>query len=686
MHFKVHQIWIGATMPEREAAWVESVRRHAIAAGWQHKLWGWDELMEAYGGEPVAALFRRLMADFPMPTTYTLASDYYRLRVLADGGGVYLDTDFAATGWPELPAEVDIYLLSEFFARQSACNGFFYCRRPEVMRKSAMMVANRLLTLLPPDAADLPIRYVDMVRRDGKRGGLPNCGIGPGFMRKVVIPTWCKHGVTMRFIPEQMVGHRQWQETSLLTHWGTAHWHEGTRSENDPFWQGVAARAAELTAKNRHEEQRRALTALPRHLQPYGSIIKPVFVRKKAISEPKKTILPLQSAEKLQFIIPKDVQRIVILSNVTTGFSIDMVPVQAGDLCIHCNHSRHRVPAMAIQGTHHWLFVRHGKGRDPRGWHWYHDGSFDGFEKVFFVNDASMVKPFNWWRDFRKISPKSPTTGFIAANAMKECYPNMPIVLAGFDPANRHGTPQWDGHAWKVEATWYTERGFTLYKPRPKLRILLIIGSCLDYSMRSVRIKTAREVYEQRRACRISWLNKLLPSNVRAIMVVGRGKPIHEPMVQQLDVEDDFWHLPAKMRAAFKYALDNEDFDWLVKCDDDSFIHLERLVQYIATLPPGSRDIYGAAAGKGDGVCGGGGYILHRDMVATIAADDKFPDRGREDREVGNAVLRAGGKIVIVPQMNSTRTPSPAKDNDIISCHHLSPRMMRKIHTDCFLL
>lgn len=670
----VHQIWIGGALPDAEKAWVATVKAEAEKAGWQHKLWSWPDLQAAYGSEPVAALFCRLLADFPMSTTYTLMADYYRLRVLADGVGVYLDTDFHATFWPDWPDAADVYVLGEFFARTSPCNGFYYCRRPEIMRRAAAIAAKRLLDALPLEAVDLPSRYVAMVRRDNRGGGLSNKGIGPGFMRRCVLPFWRHHGVSIDFIPADMVGHRQWKTPSALTHYGTAHWHEGGKKDNDPFWQDVAARAESITAANVAAQR-------PAYLRPCGGIIAP---QQRLTPAPVQVVREQAADVPPQFRVPRDVRRVVVLSNVTTGFSPDMLPLQSGDLVIHCNHARHRESAMRVKGTRHWLFVRHGKGRDPRGWHWYHEGTFDGFEKVFFVDDASMMQPFRWWRDFRAICKKSPTTGFIAANIIKETAPHLPLLLAGFDPGVKHGTPQWDGHAWATEAKWYQQRNFTLYRPRKQVKIMLLIASCCSYAGRAIRAKDARAVYEQRRACRLAWLNKLMPANVQAVMVVGRGLPVVEPMVRQLEVDDDFWHLPAKMKAAFKEVLRSSDFDWLVKCDDDSFMHLERLVQYVAALPIGSRDIYGAPTRRRDCVCGGGGYVIHRDTVAAIAADSALPDRGREDVEVCKAVMRAGGKVIAEPRFNATASPSPAPGNDLISCHHLTPADMLRIHTDCW--
>ncbi len=671
----VHQIWIGGELPEQEKGWVAGVKALAEGADWEHRLWSWAELEMAYGGEPLARVWRRLMADFPMPTTYTLMADYYRLRVLGDGGGVYMDTDFCATEWPEWPATgADVYVLGEFFKPDRPSNGFYYCLKADVMRRTAMMAERHLLAQLPPDAEDLARRYVELIRRDGGRGGLPLKGVGGRWLCRHVLPVWRKHAVRMDFIPEEMVGHRQWKKPAALLHYGASHWHEGGRKEGDPFWQGVVEYGEKLVAKAREEARQQKLAALPLYLRPRGGVKvpPPALVYADDVAPP--TEVPPQ------FRLPQGVKRVVVLSNVTAGFSPDMLPLRAGDLVVHCNHSRHREAAMRVKGTRHWLFVRHGKGKDPRGWHWYHEGTLDGFERVFFVNDAIMMQPFRWYRDFRAICKKSPTTGFIAANIMREVAGALPLVLGGFDPGVKHGTPQWEGHDWEVEAQWYAQRGFTLYRPQKQAKILVLIASCCGYVDYKLRAKDGKGTYEQRRACRLTWL-KYAPTNVEVMMVVGRGELGSEPLVQQLDVDDGYWDLPAKMKAAFKLALEKFDFEWLVKCDDDTFMHLDRLVQYVNTLPSRSRDIYGAPIiGRDDCVCGGGGYVLHRDMVAAVLNDGTFPDCGREDVEVCKAVLRAGGKVVLEPRFNARAMPAPTWENHLISCHHLTPSNMVLIH------
>lgn len=164
--------------------------------------------------------------------------------------------------------------------------------------------------------------------------------------------------------------------------------------------------------------------------------------------------------------LPRGTRRIIILSNVTRGFSVQDIPLQPGDLCIHLNHARHRAAAMAVKGTRHALLVRHGKGADPLGFHWYGPDSYDGFCRVIHVDDTQLCAPLPWYAEFKARGGASPTTGFIAANLCRALFPSVPLVLAGFDPGTPHGTPLWSGHTWELERTWYAEKQFTLIIPQ----------------------------------------------------------------------------------------------------------------------------------------------------------------------------------------------------------------------------
>lgn len=186
----------------------------------------------------------------------------------------------------------------------------------------------------------------------------------------------------------------------------------------------------------------------------------------------------------------------------------------------------------------------------------------------------------------------------------------------------------------------------------------------------------------------MAWMRELLPHNMQAYFIVGQtSEPIHEPRVVQVDAQDDYWAMPQKVLAGMRWALKNHDFDFIVKVDDDTFIHPERLARYVATLEKGTPDIHGGEiSADNEYLSGGAGYILSRRMVEVLAADPHIPKQGREDVEICEAVRRAGGKIVKDRRFIAKHTPFPQRSNDIISAHFMTPAYMRQAHTDCFLL
>lgn len=77
-----------------------------------------------------------------------------------------------------------------------------------------------------------------------------------------------------------------------------------------------------------------------------------------------------------------------------------------------------------------------------------------------------------------------------------------------------------------------------------------------------------------------------------------------------LPVRDDYWALPSKVRAALRWALDHE-YDYIFKCDRDTYIHADRLV---SALPVG-LDFVGLVGNPGDCCGGGAGYWLSRKAI-----------------------------------------------------------------------
>src|SRR5437667_12892229 len=78
-----------------------------------------------------------------------------------------------------------------------------------------------------------------------------------------------------------------------------------------------------------------------------------------------------------------------------------------------------------------------------------------------------------------------------------------------------------------------------------------------------------------------------------------------------LPVRDDYWALPQKVRAAFRWALDHS-YDLVFKADRDSFIHADRLLTSLHEHYQAGHD-YFALVGTPSDCCGGSaGYAVPR--------------------------------------------------------------------------
>src|SRR5438309_346808 len=90
-----------------------------------------------------------------------------------------------------------------------------------------------------------------------------------------------------------------------------------------------------------------------------------------------------------------------------------------------------------------------------------------------------------------------------------------------------------------------------------------------------------------------------------------------------LPVRDDYVALPVKMRAAFRWAVENE-YDYVFKCDRDTFIHADRLLASAREHFEAGHDFVGLVGNPGDCCGGGAGYWLSRNaIIAYLTAYDE---------------------------------------------------------------
>jgi len=143
-----------------------------------------------------------------------------------------------------------------------------------------------------------------------------------------------------------------------------------------------------------------------------------------------------------------------------------------------------------------------------------------------------------------------------------------------------------------------------------------------------------------------------------------------------LPCPDDYRSLPQKTRGFCRWALDSADFDYLFKCDDDTYVCLDRLTQVPAGLDYCGWNVNGRGYASG-----GAGYLLSR-RAAGVVAEKLIEPTGPEDMLVGRHLRQAGISLVhdtrFYPFSRLSRAPQPT--NRQITGHHHGSRRILRVH------
>jgi hypothetical protein len=177
-----------------------------------------------------------------------------------------------------------------------------------------------------------------------------------------------------------------------------------------------------------------------------------------------------------------------------------------------------------------------------------------------------------------------------------------------------------------------------------------------------------------RDAIRETWMCAL-PLNIKALFFAGRIDP-GESQIVDLKCADHYEALPGKVQAFFRYALQHEDFDYLFKCDDDTYLVADRLEQL---LDNHSEIVGDGQLKKGSWFCGGAGYLLSRNAVEVCASAAISP-LGAEDVIFSNILRQHGLSISADSRLRADARILPLAHNELITCHHLDPTSICETH------
>ena len=204
--------------------------------------------------------------------------------------------------------------------------------------------------------------------------------------------------------------------------------------------------------------------------------------------------------------------------------------------------------------------------------------------------------------------------------------------------------------------------------PLSKKKVSILVGICSCLSAR-----------ERRDTLRETWLRHPQPG-IECLFFLGSDQPLpgEENDTVSLPARDDYDHLPEKVMAFFQYALEHYDFEWLFKCDDDTYLMLERLM---SPLEPGLELIGDESLARRGAPSGGAGYYLSRSLVEKIVQIPDVPATGAEDLIYGEIAQTLKAKSKSTPLLQMASAPCPLPDNEIVSAHWCPPAIIRAIES-----
>lgn len=408
----IHQIWLGDPMPPRIESATAAIRAAAEKAGHRYSLWDEFTLSAAFGDEFGYTLITSAKSTMPPARWYALMSDWARWRLLAEYGGLYLDTDTELTT-SALPASADLGVADinlHTYKDTMLETGAIYAKG-ERGKKAAALAAN-LATLRMTAVGDIGAQL--------QKTRLPSL-IGPYWMWETVFPAWRNKGFSYAAINPAVASCTNL--SAALHHWGA--------------WSWNLDKSAPLHDVETHRRNG------------------PIYTPRRIVTKPQAT------KEPSLFSAPAGAERIVIFSNVTS-FDPARVPVRAGDWCIHINRAAHAAAAMSVPNTWHTLFVRHGSNHGT-GYTWHTPpAGFNGYQSVVFYFNAP---PTAWMQEYRLNAKSSnPTSGFCCFQYARAAAPHLPLILAGFAP-DSDISYRWPEHDWQYEANYYKKHNITIIRP-----------------------------------------------------------------------------------------------------------------------------------------------------------------------------------------------------------------------------
>jgi hypothetical protein len=253
-------------------------------------------------------------------------------------------------------------------------------------------------------------------------------------------------------------------------------------------------------------------------------------------------------------------------------------------------------------------------------------------------------------------------------------------------------------HCFHIGDTQHVTRSTA--QPLPKILIAIPTANVLDYSaFRENQKRMQGEKFVER-----------FPNGMSGLQVDGRNtrqQAVRDTWFKDVAAHpnvsleffdgercgcpDDHMHVVNKGMFAYKYGLE-KGYDWVFKCDDDTFVFVDRLVRKVMELPKTierdngwgqleKHDIHYAGLGQCDFGWGGVGYLIDRHALAfmtSLPVPDSPDLSWREDYWTGQLLWSQGIRLHELSsqlQVNYDRPVHPP-----FSVHPVSPERMIELY------
>jgi len=200
--------------------------------------------------------------------------------------------------------------------------------------------------------------------------------------------------------------------------------------------------------------------------------------------------------------------------------------------------------------------------------------------------------------------------------------------------------------------------------------------------------------HDRRQCCLSTWMHDADELKIDAVFLLGCATAARPeqigPHALALLCPDDYPSLSQRTRWFCRWAIEEGGggkaeggWDYLFKCDDDTYVSIPRLAAYAAKELAG-RDYVGAQWRAGVGYASGGaGYFLSRKAAELVARRLTTP-QGAEDLLVGQVLQGAGMRFSIEPRLVPFGSVHcrPTRDNDLITLHGVGAEVFLASHAE----